>query len=366
MVDRTHSRRRRFAGNGVLLLAGLTVALLAVEAVVRAINLDPGIHVIYRKNYRLSENPRLQYELQPLSKDGAGLINSVGMRDDEYPLAKPTNNYRIVIVGDSVTYGLTVAQPDAFPQQLEKMLKTRAGSARNYEVLNLGVSGYNIDQVIERLRTLGLSYSPDLVIYAYSINDPQTYSLEMEGLVAVHQDAVKEFHPRRTLMRWFSRSRVFLLAWRSLQQPWTSPAKPVRRSPDYEAMVSGRHVEYFEELHSGESWKRVEEGFSKLSEVPEGEGPRVLLAVLPLYLGESATYPLSQLHHRIVAEARRNHLEAVDLSSSLVAGSEAAETKLHEYFNDPFHLSTRGNQQVATGLLDWLEGAGVLTATMQP
>ncbi len=360
-MNRMRSRWRRSVAKGSLVLAGLALGLLIAEGIARLAGIDPGIHVIYRENFRLSDNPRLRYELQPLSRDGTAQINSSGMRDRERALAKPAEVYRIAIVGDSIAYGLTVDQRIAFPQQLERMLNDRSQSGPRFEVLNLGVSGYNSDQIVERLRTLGLAHSPDLIIYAYSLNDPQTFSLELQGLTAMSREAETKLRPSQAVLKWLSNSRVFLLLWRSFQEPWTRPVRPARQSPDYLAVVSGRHVEYFESLHAGESWQRLQRGFAEMAGLgrdPDGS-PRMLVAVVPIYLGEEGPYPLSGLHRRILAEAERHALEALDLAPFLMG---SRDTTHGAFFNDPFHPSAEGHRRVAAGLLGWLEDAGVLSA----
>ena len=341
------------ASRALLLLGGLVVSWMLAEVLVRIAGIEPGIHVIYRENFRLSENPLLKYDLQPLSPDGRSRINAAGMRNDETSLEKPEGVYRIVIVGDSVAYGLTVDRQYAFPQQLEALLNGQALPGRRYEVLNLGVSGYNIEQIIERLRVLGIPHAPDLVIYAYSLNDPQDFSLELQGLSAMQREAREELRPGRSLLRWLSHSKAFLLVWRSFQQPWTRPVRPARQSPDYVAVVSGRHAEYFGQLHRGESWQRVEEGLGELAALTQSQSVpiRSLVAVLPIHLAGSARYPLSGLHVKIVEAARDQGLEALDLAPAVMGA--AASTAAAD-FNDPFHPSPHGHRRVAQGLMDWV------------
>jgi lysophospholipase L1-like esterase len=338
---------------GLLLLGGLAVSWVGAEVLVRIAGIEPGIHVIYRENFRLSENPRLQYDLQPLSPDGRSRINAAGMRDDETTREKPGGVYRIAVVGDSVAYGLTVDQQHAFPQQLEVLLNANPPPGRRYEVLNLGVSGYNVGQIIERLRVLGIPHSPDLIIYAYSLNDPQDFSLELQGLSAMHREAREQLRPSRSLLRWLSHSKVFLLVWRSFQQPWTRPVRPARQSPDYVAVVSGRHAEYFGELHRGESWQRIEDGLAELAALTRSQSAptHALVAVLPIHLVGNARYPLSGLHEKIVNAARERGLEALDLAPALMDGGATTSAA---HFNDPFHPSALGHRLAAQGLLEWV------------
>ena len=77
-------------------------------------------------------------------------INELGLRDDETTYDKPNGVLRIVIVGDSNTFGYGVTIRKHFTWLLE-------GYFDRVQVINLGVAGYGIDQELMRLRRRGLS-----------------------------------------------------------------------------------------------------------------------------------------------------------------------------------------------------------------
>ena len=92
-------------------------------------------------------------------------INSDGFRDRERSFDKPPSISRIVVIGDSFVFGSGgVEQQDRFTDLLEK-------SSANLEVLNLGVPGYSTDQEYLVLKTKGLRYKPDLVLFCLFEND---------------------------------------------------------------------------------------------------------------------------------------------------------------------------------------------------
>ena len=99
---------------------------------------------------------------QPLS------INSRGLRDREYPYQKPPGTKRILVLGDSYTWGYGVANEEIYTEVLEETLQQKYP---HYEVINGGVSGWGTDQQYLFLINEGLKYSPDLVIVAHFFND---------------------------------------------------------------------------------------------------------------------------------------------------------------------------------------------------
>lgn len=84
-------------------------------------------------------------------------INSKGLRDDETPYEKPPGTFRIAVIGDSRTFGYGVMIEQHYSQLLE-------GYFDRVEVVNLGVSGFGIDQSFLILKEEGFRYAPDLVI----------------------------------------------------------------------------------------------------------------------------------------------------------------------------------------------------------
>ncbi|MBT3408360.1 SGNH/GDSL hydrolase family protein [archaeon] len=95
--------------------------------------------------------------------------NSMGVRDREYDKKKPENTYRIIGLGDSVTFGANIDENETFLNILEEKLNYQ--SDKNFEVINAGVSAYNIIQYYISLKNKLMVYDPDLVILNFYQND---------------------------------------------------------------------------------------------------------------------------------------------------------------------------------------------------
>lgn len=96
-------------------------------------------------------------------------INSLGFRATrEYDLRKSPSTFRILVLGDSVTFGHGALHD--YPSLLEGMLKQWQPET-DWQVWNLAVPGYNTSQELAQLRELGPAYQPDLVIVGFYIND---------------------------------------------------------------------------------------------------------------------------------------------------------------------------------------------------
>lgn len=98
-------------------------------------------------------------------------INSLGFRDSrDYALQKAPGTFRILVLGDSVTFGHGSLSETTYPFLLEQRLKAWR-PAVNWEVWNLGVPGYNTAQELAYLTEVGPRYDPDLVIVGFYAND---------------------------------------------------------------------------------------------------------------------------------------------------------------------------------------------------
>lgn len=87
--------------------------------------------------------------------------NSKGIRGRiEYSYEKNPNRTRIIILGDSFTFGDDVSDTETYPYYLQQMLP-------NAEILNLGVSAYGHDQMLIYLLEEGLRYHPDIVLLGF-------------------------------------------------------------------------------------------------------------------------------------------------------------------------------------------------------
>ncbi len=95
-------------------------------------------------------------------------INSKGLRDREYPYEKPAGTRRILVLGDSYTWGYGVSDSDLYTEVLERELN-QAGP--KCEVLNAGVSGWGTDQEYLYFREEGRKYSADVVVLMFFFND---------------------------------------------------------------------------------------------------------------------------------------------------------------------------------------------------
>jgi len=165
----------RWAGNVYAFLISALIALGLAETGLRVFR-PWGIEYFHTLPYHMQgmvDHPQLGY-VHPKSVSyelGTNRVelNSHGLRDEEVLYAKEPDERRVLVLGDSVTFGWGVNQGKTFSDHMEPLLSAETGN--KWQVINAGVNGYNSEQEATYLRIEGMQYSPDIVILVYVDND---------------------------------------------------------------------------------------------------------------------------------------------------------------------------------------------------
>jgi lysophospholipase L1-like esterase len=130
------------------------------------------------QDFAWTPHPYLVYYPTPNYRKGLTSHNSLGYRNDEFSLEKPSGVYRIVALGGSSTYDVSIKDNAAtFTAQLEQSLKEDYGY-QNVQVINAGVPGYNSWEILVNLEFRVLDLDPDLVIIYEGTNDVHARMVE--------------------------------------------------------------------------------------------------------------------------------------------------------------------------------------------
>lgn len=181
------------------------------------------VYPIEAKDYNFPPSTSLKYFYEPkpnsqrtdsrewLPYKRTYKFNNEGFRSfADFDINKPQNVFRIITLGDSHTFGAYVDILENYPSRLETTLNKNCLN-KKFEVINLGVPGYDITYAIEHFLQRGQKYSPDLVIWLikeddiFQINDLiREYSFQIwkelneSGKLKTFQ-AAGNFYPHRTI-----------------------------------------------------------------------------------------------------------------------------------------------------------------------
>jgi lysophospholipase L1-like esterase len=131
-------------------------------------------------------------------------INSYGLRGGEISTAKPRNTVRILVVGDSITFGYGIPVESTYAKVLEKRLNNDAPGKMQYEVLNGGTIGGSLSDYYYSLSQKAELLQPDMILVGLALNDILVYS--DSGSIS---EARAQWHGRR--FPWTRKFSRFLL-----------------------------------------------------------------------------------------------------------------------------------------------------------
>lgn len=91
--------------------------------------------------------------------------NWIGLRDLNHLIEKPTDVTRVLVLGDSFTYGQGVADEDTYVRVLGRLAGPKV------EVISMAMQGWSTADELNALRYLGMAYKPDIVVVGVVSND---------------------------------------------------------------------------------------------------------------------------------------------------------------------------------------------------
>lgn len=153
---------------------GLNLVLLGISCVIALGLAELAVRVVWPlTTVAYVADPEVGYMLVPNQQtrsvsedfDVPTRTNSSGFHDVEHAVSKPSEVYRVVVLGDSYMEAIQVPIEEGFTQQLEHRLQKWV-QGRRVEVIGLGISGTGPAQYYRVLDTKGLRYRPDLVLMA--------------------------------------------------------------------------------------------------------------------------------------------------------------------------------------------------------
>lgn len=329
-----NKRKKRFLKRLLLLFITISVFFIFAELTLRFIgyegNEELQINLLQTGGMK-SDNPILVWELKPgiTIKAGSRLdysVNSDGLRDYERDVSE--DSYKIVVLGDSLTYGSGVNLEEIYAKILEKKLNEL--NEKKYEVFNLGVSGYGTAQEVESLRVKGLKYDPDLIILGYTLNDPMEFNCRLFLTIPINC----------RLKGVLSQSKFLFFIRRSIHNLF--PQEDTRHDTQLGL--------------DEEKWKRVTKPFEELSKISQEEDIPVMIVVFPL-LKDFNNYRWSHVHSKINDMGETQGFYVLDMFDSY---KEYKAEDLQITKKDVYHPNKQGHEIAADAIFKTLINKGFL------
>jgi lysophospholipase L1-like esterase len=334
----TASRPRGLGANLLLALASLlAVGLLLVgsEMAVRRANprylerlsLDDLAYLhTYSPVYGWTPRPSFRYTLA----GSETTINRLGYRGREVAWARMPGRPRIVMLGDSITFGYGVRDGETFSAVMETL-------DPRLEVVNLGVQGYGTDQELLKLEREGFAYAPDVVVLNVCLaND-------------LLDNASARSPPRRLALLLSQRSALFNALL---------DLTPVDRAR-YQRELAGRA-----EAEPAEPAFTVT--FALVRRMDERTRARGAGFVALLYPSLRDFIRPSRRAQRFLEAPELQGVKVVDLLPRFRAAGFTADTFSRYSLDGNLHLTAEGHRLAARVILEVLGEQGLLRAAASP
>lgn len=281
------ARRRSLALTGRLGLAATSALVTAAlfEAVLEWRAPEPPENWIQPDPvFHHSQKPGLSTRFVSSEWDTAVDINSLGLRDDEVA-PKPPGTTRVVVVGDSYTFGYGVEASEAFPSVVEQLC---AEGGWPVDVVNAGIPSYSPTLEYLLLRERWADLQPDIVVLALDMSDFQD-DLWFEDLAVYGPHGRLERvrpTPRpgrfQSLYKDLLLVRMFRSALDRLYSRWRSGEE--LDLPQTHDLLRNRFALTRDDLSAAESephWQRTLGWMGRIADLVAGHGARLLVMTYP-------------------------------------------------------------------------------------
>jgi lysophospholipase L1-like esterase len=222
--------------------------------------------------------------------------NRNGFRDREFVIAKSRDKFRILVLGDSQTFGHGIEKlEDTIPKQLEKMLNQGAKRPK-FEVLSFARPGWNTAEQLQYLYKKGFLYKPDLILLNFFHNDlPPSPLLECNSK---DLEVIPEVGP---LVVWFHRSSFYHLVKFRINRL----LEKIEYKPSYEDC---RRSSY-----QSRSWEMEEIYLDTLYQTARIKNIHFMISVIPIMFQLDKNYPFTFAHNKLKKFCDSRNIFCVDL-----------------------------------------------------
>jgi len=266
-------------------------------------------------------------------------INSHGLRGREIALTAPADTVRLLMVGDSFTYGEGVEDDETFSRKLEEMLNGTSISGRGglrYETINAGVSGYNTHDEYVYLKNRWIAFNPDVVVIVFYLNDAYDDSKFFSLITGAGEGASLEGKNA-------SRSPSRVVEWVTNRLNRLKVAKQVKAI--YQKQFS--ETPFIE----GYDWKDSRKALGEAQALTGRHGAGLALVIFPELYELTEKYPFRNIHVRVREAAEDLGIPVLDLLDTFT-GEEPETLWVHE---TDHHPNARAHDIAAGAILRFLE-----------
>jgi hypothetical protein len=258
--------------------------------------------------------------------------NKHGYRDYEYSLKKPKDVFRVLVIGDSQTFGSGIKNlEETWVKKLEAKLQNERRNA-SIEVLSISGPGWNSDTHLYELFKNGFKFNPDLVILAYYHNDiPFPISVNCDSSDRKVISNINIFQNSKLV------SFIDFRINRLLEKVGEKPSYPDCLNRAYDSVGWEMNKFYLDIMGLSLSIKKI----------------HFMITVIPLIHKLDKNYPLAGPHEKLKEFAKQRNFEFLDFYEEGFKNLDAHNLKISK---TDHHLNQNAGDIVASILFNKIKG----------
>ncbi|MFT5444526.1 MAG: lysophospholipase L1-like esterase [Myxococcota bacterium] len=209
--------------------------------------------------------------------------NQWNLRDRDYASPKPEGRRRVLMLGDSFTFGQGVVNDqEIFPEILEANLtKTRIAQGKSsVEILNGGLPGSLTDEWLRVWEATSQAFDPDVLVIVFFLRDGTRTASVPEFFDKIRADIAQRN----------KRSRLYKTSYlvRMLQDATDRKRVASLYAERFQSS-------YFGAEHQTGEWRTAQKNLIKLKQLAQERAVEVGLVVFPVLVELNEPYPFQQI-----------------------------------------------------------------------
>ncbi len=333
LARRLHRDGREMASRVCLSLAAFALVWAVAEVGLYLTADRWRLHVKIRSGCYAS-NPRGYFQRSTWEGDPSSWAFCAGPLTDVWATCeapsppRPPGTLRVLAVGDSFTDGVGVFARDTWPAQLQRRLRARLPKA---EVVNCGHADLDALGVAERFRTHVARHDPNLVLYAFVLNDVPGHLDPTKYPIA---DISFQLETRQAYARWIDKNPAFgalsrgSALGRFFLERWMT-AKVARTT---EAMYRAAYAD-----PNAPALQKALDAIAAMRDESFRRGAHFLVILWPL-IHRLDHYPFAQAHQTLREALQAREIPVLDLLPTF-RGKNARRLQVHPTDHHPNELA---------------------------
>ena len=261
--------------------------------------------------------------------------NKDGFRDRNYSSKKPEDVFRILIIGDSQTFGHGINRLyDTYPKKLETSLNLAAGS-KKFEVLSFARPGWNSDSYVQYLYKKGLDYEPDLIILSLYHNDilpPAYFDCDSSDFDLVDSPQFLSHILKKIAIYNFLKFRI------------NRVLEALDRKPNY--------IQCRKKIYNSRGWDMQRIYLDTIIGTAKKNNIHFIMTIIPVLFKLGDNYPMRFAHNKLKIFCDDRNLDCYDFFEK---GFKGLNTRNFIISENDRHLNEKGSELIAKLLYDFLK-----------